>query len=313
MDARIDSMESTELLSKSAFRKLFAKGVIRASNAARRAGKLKDPSAAPSDLPAAASGRGQSTQPASDPSGSASDAIDGSEHVPTIEEPEEEVMAESTEEHQGVDVSADTSANGSTEGGLIFVDRNGHVIKFEIQPELALGVQSTLRQLILVRVLIGGFSCRYPDPGDLTQEHGGEFAPKISDADVRLVDPTSTKGKSIRLRETDEVNWRCRPWHWVSTCVVRSRLVKLDKLDSPEPVFVRKTGGEHIRLCVVAELEDSIELEELIRVRVLVTSRCIARRMTKYLSTLRRPTVAFLSKKSVPTSSSSTKDRKIQR
>lgn len=157
MDARIDSMESTELLSKSAFRKLFAKGVIRASNAARRAGKLKDPSAAPSDLPAAASGRGQSTQPASDPSGSASDAIDGSEHVPTIEEPEEEVMAESTEEHQGVDVSADTSANGSTEGGLIFVDRNGHVIKFEIQPELALGVQSTLRQLILVRVLIGGF------------------------------------------------------------------------------------------------------------------------------------------------------------
>jgi hypothetical protein len=48
-------------------------------------------------------------------------------------------------------LTADTSATGAADDGVLFEDKNGLVLIFEIQPELASGVKESLRQLILVR------------------------------------------------------------------------------------------------------------------------------------------------------------------
>jgi hypothetical protein len=151
MEARIEGMEDTELLSVPDFRKLFGMGLKRASKAAGRAAQLRGGSAAAPDKASAEPARKQSAQPASETSLEGGDPMDDGDHVPTIEEPNDEAVEESTDEHPGVEVSAETSATGAADNGVLFEDKNGLVLIFEIQPELASGVKESLQQLILVR------------------------------------------------------------------------------------------------------------------------------------------------------------------
>lgn len=155
METRIDALVHTELLSVPAFRKLFGTELKRASKAARRAAQLKASKAAASDEPAAQPERQQNARPASENPNDGGDAMDADEPVPTIEEPSDDAMEKSMDEHRALDVSvetsAGTSATGSAKDSVLFKDKNDLVLIFELQPELASGVKDDLQRLILVR------------------------------------------------------------------------------------------------------------------------------------------------------------------